>query len=98
MRGIESGDVLPSGSASGRAESMDESDLDAIESPDERVPAGHTKSVPVLARALNVLELLGSSSNGLTLPDVARRLQIPKSSAHCILLTLLRQDFVSRSE
>jgi DNA-binding IclR family transcriptional regulator len=74
---------------------MDESDLDGIK---ERGEAGRTRSVPVLLRALTVLESLASSSNGLTLAEVARRLQIPKSSAHCILLTLLRQGYVSRSD
>jgi len=99
MRGNTSGVLLPAGSASGWAESMDESDLDPVEAPGNvKVRAGQTRSVPVLLRALEILELLANSFNGLTLPDVARRLQIPKSSAHCILLTLLRQDFVSRSE
>lgn len=70
---------------------MDESDLGAVE-------AGHTRSVPVLVRSLAVLELLANSPNGLTLAEVGRKLHIPKSSAHCILLTFLRQDYVTRSE
>jgi DNA-binding IclR family transcriptional regulator len=52
----------------------------------------------VLVRALAVLELLANSPNGLTLAEVGRKLRIPKSSAHCILLTFLRQDYVTRSE
>jgi DNA-binding IclR family transcriptional regulator len=42
--------------------------------------------------------LLSNSPNGLTLAEVCRKLRIPKSSAHCILLTFLREDYVSRSE
>lgn len=70
---------------------MDQSDLASVE-------AGQTRSVPVLIRALAVLELLANSPNGLTLAEVGRKLQIPKSSAHCILLTFLRQEYVTRSE
>ena len=82
---------------------MDESCLDGLETEtsgdtETRGEAGRTRSVPVLERAFGVLELLAVSSNGLTLPDVARKLQIPKSSAHCILLTLLRQGYLSRSD
>ena len=82
---------------------MDESCLDGLEAEpsgesESRVETGRTRSVPVLERAFGVLELLAASSNGLTLPDVARKLQIPKSSAHCILLTLLRQGYLSRSD
>ena len=65
---------------------MDESCLDGLEDRETRAEAGRTRSVPVLERAFTALELLAISSNGLTLPDVARKLQIPKSSAHCILL------------
>jgi DNA-binding IclR family transcriptional regulator len=70
---------------------VDEPDLGSVE-------GGHTRSVPVLVRALAVLELLANSPNGLTLAEVGRKLHIPKSSAHCILLTFLRQDYVTRSE
>jgi DNA-binding IclR family transcriptional regulator len=70
---------------------MDESDLVGVDN------AGRTRSVPVLGRALALMELLAVTRNGLTLPEVARRLAIPKSSAHCILLTLLRQGYVTRS-
>lgn len=74
---------------------MDESDLDGVK---EQTEAGRTRSVPVLLRALTILESLANSSNGLTLAEVGRRLHMPKSTAHCILLTLLRQGYVSKSE
>ena len=91
MRHEAGGSVLPENSADGRAAGVDESDLGEIE-------GGHTRSVPVLVRALSVLELLANSPNGLTLAEVRRKLQIPKSSAHCILLTFLRQDYITRSD
>lgn len=52
----------------------------------------------MLVRALTVLELLANSPNGLTLAELGRKLRMPKSSAHCILLTFLRQGYVTRSE
>lgn len=78
---------------------MDKSDLAGIDTAEAAagVAAGRTRSVPVLCRALSMMELLAVTRNGLTLPEVARRLAIPKSSAHCILLTLLRQGYVIRS-
>jgi DNA-binding IclR family transcriptional regulator len=56
-----------------------------------------TRSVPALSRALTMLELIAASRNGIALPDIARKLRIPKSTTHCILLTLLRQGYVTRS-
>src|SRR5438132_1422890 len=75
---------------------MEQSDLVAIENPDLTGTA-RTRSVPVLVRAMSVLEILAASRNGLTLPEVARRLDLPKSSTHSILLTLLRGGYVTRS-
>src|SRR5215218_9694049 len=60
--------------------------------------ARRTRSVPVLSRALAILELIAESRNGITLPQIARKLQIAKSSAHTILITLLRQGYIGRSE
>src|SRR5579859_7787029 len=57
-----------------------------------------TRSVPVLARALQMLEVIAASRNGIALPEIARKLNMPRSSAHCILLTLLRQGYLTRSE
>lgn len=87
--------LLPENSADRRAARMDESDLDGVKGSAE---TGKTRSVPVLLRALTILESLADSQNGLTLAEVGRKMQMPKSSAHCILLTLLRQGYVSRSD
>lgn len=60
--------------------------------------ASKTPSVPALEHAIDALELLASSRAGLTLSEVARRLGIPKSSAHCLLLTLERRGYLHRNE
>lgn len=41
-----------------------------------------TPTVSSVERALHILELLASSRAGLTLPDISRRLGLPKSSTH----------------
>ena len=50
---------------------MDESDLVGVEISESATSAGRTRSVPVLMRALTILELLANSSNGSTLPEVS---------------------------
>lgn len=57
-----------------------------------------TPSVPALERALAVLELLAGSRAGLTLPEISRRLRLPKSSVHCLLVTLERRGYLHRNE
>jgi DNA-binding IclR family transcriptional regulator len=60
--------------------------------------ASKTRSVPVLNRALTILEVIAAAPSGMALPEIARKLHMPKSSAHCILLTLMRQGYLSRSQ
>ena len=57
-----------------------------------------TPSVPALERALTILELLADSRSGLTLPEIAHRLELPKSSVHCLLVTLERHRYLHRRE
>lgn len=57
-----------------------------------------TPSVPSLENALSVLELLAHSKAGLSLSELTRRLEIPKSSAHCLLVTLERRGYVHKNE
>jgi DNA-binding IclR family transcriptional regulator len=57
-----------------------------------------TPSVPALERALSVLELLANSRAGLTLPEIAKSLCLPKSSVHCILITLERHLYLHRND
>jgi DNA-binding IclR family transcriptional regulator len=76
---------------------MEQPDLDRVNEGGRADGASRTRSVPVLQRALAVLEILSTSHSGLTLPEVARRLKLPKSSAHTILITLAREGYLARS-
>ena len=62
------------------------------------MPDLKTPSVPALERALAILELLADSRSGLTLPEIAQRLDLPKSSVHCLLVTLERHRYLHRRE
>jgi DNA-binding IclR family transcriptional regulator len=57
-----------------------------------------TRSVPALERGLALLEILANSNKGMRLRDIARSLGIAKSSAHCLVLTLERHDYLERNE
>jgi len=56
-----------------------------------------TPSVPAVERALAILEVVAKSRSGLTLSEIVRELKLPKSSAHCLLLTFERQGYLQRS-
>jgi DNA-binding IclR family transcriptional regulator len=49
-------------------------------------------------RALAILECLDSSRRGLNISEISRKLRIPKSSAHVIVVTLERLGYVQRRE
>ena len=51
-------------------------------------------TVPAVHRAIQVLEILGSSHAGFSLADLSRRTDIPKSSLFRILLTLEQSSLV----
>lgn len=57
-----------------------------------------TPSVPALERGLAILELLATSRVGLALPEIAGELRLPKSSVHCLLITLERHRYLHRNE
>jgi DNA-binding IclR family transcriptional regulator len=56
-----------------------------------------TPSVPSVERSLAILEMISKARSGLTLPELSRRLGLPKSSTHCLLLTLERCGYLTRS-
>lgn len=62
------------------------------------MPELKTPSVPALERALEILELLSSSRSGMALPEISNQLQLPRSSVHCLLLTLERHGYLHRNE
>lgn len=55
-------------------------------------------SVKSAQRTLEIIEALASSGEGLTLTEVAARLQLPKSSTHALLHTMRHHGFVSLDE
>src|SRR5688572_6829305 len=54
------------------------------------------KSVPSVERVLSILEMLASSQRGLTPSQIARNLQMARSSAHYLLVTLERRGYLHR--
>lgn len=61
------------------------------------ITAPQTRGAPALDRALTVLELLGQSKVGLSLPQLVERTRLPKSSLHCLLITLERRGYLRRN-
>lgn len=57
-----------------------------------------TQSVPALERGLRILECLAESQHGLTLAQITRAMDLPKSTVHCILLTFERSHYIQRDE
>lgn len=55
-----------------------------------------TPNAGAVMRALAILECLDGSRRGLNISELSRRLHIPKSSAHVIVLTLERLGYVER--
>ena len=61
------------------------------------IPQLRTRSVPGLERGLAVLELVAKSNGGLTLRELSQALQLPRSSTHCLLVTLERHGYLTRN-
>lgn len=57
--------------------------------------SGNTPTVSSVERALRIFELLAATKAGSTLPEISRRLGLPKSSTHCLLLTLERSGYLT---
>ncbi len=62
------------------------------------VTNGKTPSVPAVQRTLDVLEVISQSKMGMTLSELTHQLKLPKSSAHCLVLTLERRGYLYRNE
>jgi DNA-binding IclR family transcriptional regulator len=57
----------------------------------------HDFRLPAVDRAMSLFELLAESQTGLTLSQLSRKLDIPKSTAHYLLHTLHTRGYVQRS-
>jgi DNA-binding IclR family transcriptional regulator len=53
-----------------------------------------TSSVPALEKGMSLLEMLAESKRGLTLSELVRKTKLPKSTIHCLVLTLERQGYL----
>ena len=69
--------------------------LEAVEA--MRVPDTKICSVPALERGLAILEAVAKSRSGLTISQVTRALNLPKSSVFYLLLTLERAGYLHRN-
>jgi DNA-binding IclR family transcriptional regulator len=60
--------------------------------------AGHQSfRLPAVDRAMSLFELLAESQTGLTLSQLSRKLEIPKSTTHYLLHTLHTRGYLQRS-
>jgi DNA-binding IclR family transcriptional regulator len=48
-------------------------------------------------KAFTILEVLAESRAGMSLPDLVQQTGIPKSSVHCLLITLERRGYIHRN-
>ena len=53
--------------------------------------------VPAVDRAMNLFELLASSRSGLTLSELSRKLNMPKSATHYLIYTLATRGYLQRT-
>jgi DNA-binding IclR family transcriptional regulator len=60
--------------------------------------AAQPSHAPSVERALQVLEVLADAKNGLTLSELSRRLQLPKSSMCYVLATLMTKGYLQRNQ
>jgi DNA-binding IclR family transcriptional regulator len=53
-----------------------------------------TNSVPALEKGMSLIEMLAESQRGLTLSEFVRKSKLPKSTIHCLVLTLERHGYL----
>jgi DNA-binding IclR family transcriptional regulator len=68
--------------------------VDAMKDPGANLK---TPSLPSVPRALDVLDHVATSQNGLTLTQLTRVLGFPRSTMYCLLLTLERSGYIQRN-
>ena len=59
--------------------------------------APQTSSASAVTRTMAILECLDSSRRGLNISEISRKLDIPKSSAHVLIITLERLGYIRRA-
>lgn len=56
-----------------------------------------TQTVPAVERAVQILEALDNSRRGMNIAEIGRKLGIPRSTAHVLVLTLERCGYVAKT-
>jgi DNA-binding IclR family transcriptional regulator len=56
-----------------------------------------TPSVPSVLRTLDILEAISRSKAGLTLLEIVQDLNFPRSSVHCLVVTLERRGYLHKN-
>src|SRR3954447_748051 len=62
----------------------------------EKATMSDVPNATAVERALSILECLDNSRRGLNISEISRKLDIPKSSAHVIMMTLERLGYVQK--
>lgn len=57
-----------------------------------------SKTVPAVERAIEILEALDVSRRGMSILEISRKLGIPRSTAHILMLTLEKYGYVSKTQ
>jgi len=61
----------------------------------QRAPS--TSSAKAVERTMGILECLDGSRRGLNISEISRKLRLPKSSAHVLVVTLERLGYIRRA-
>lgn len=62
----------------------------------ERLLEGQEFRLPSVDRAMSLFELLANAQRGMTLSELSRKLNIPKSTTHYLIHTLVTRGYVQR--
>jgi DNA-binding IclR family transcriptional regulator len=65
------------------------------------MPSGRDLQTPyatAVGRAFSILECLDNARRAMNISDISRKLRIPKSSAHVLMVTLERMGYIERTE
>ncbi|MCA0423114.1 MAG: IclR family transcriptional regulator [Proteobacteria bacterium] len=58
--------------------------------------AGRRKIIKSLSKAIRIMELFSATEPRLSIAEISRRINVPKSTAHSILQALLAEGFIER--
>ncbi len=64
--------------------------------PDSRLVTGSSAHSVSVERAMSILELLSAAAHGRSLSQISQRLNIPRSTAHVLIVTLQRLGYVQQ--